>query len=636
MDKEKSAVGHVPWLEMQQFVGDLISSGGNYSQSLKEQQEALHLGWGTPSGDVLGFKGVRVAPLNQPGLSQNSSDPCNFQQALSETTERTIDVSDKGMDHSKQHTCTCPRCPYTSSTTSFQILKSRETSSKLACTDITCNPSRTAPVRTSLCLPEEEEEISEASSTTTLDLEPSQHLMRDIETSAQSSSSASDLRPNTSRSQGPLGSLPHLPTFPCLCCHQGFQTCAQLSGAQEGRDSSPRSHAHAHHHLHHHHCPFTSCLPCPQLVHSHAYSAQYPAHFPCLSCQRSFPACAQFLRNQPGHTPTHPQEEAGRTMTGSSLLHPCMHCSASFPRPSQLLQHQRSQHVNKPAGFLCTECGRAFNSHSNLRIHLNVHTGSRPYSCSDCGKSFSQSGALKIHRRIHTGERPYSCAYCGRGFPHLAGVRAHQRTHTGEKPYRCAQCGKCFTQSGALKIHTRIHTGERPFICSHCGKGFSNRSGIRFHLRTVHGLLQEPGRVAAGGDAYAGPASQARLTSVSAGRPSTSASTSRVGLNSHGSPRSSPPPDEISCDPPSTGTGHLDHYRRPGSRKEGTGRIQMYECEDCGLRFRDAPSRNKHQAQVHYSTEGEYKDGDTMGEVQRERLAAKERVQPGIGDKSVI
>uniref|UniRef100_A0A673AVP7 C2H2-type domain-containing protein n=1 Tax=Sphaeramia orbicularis TaxID=375764 RepID=A0A673AVP7_9TELE len=86
-----------------------------------------------------------------------------------------------------------------------------------------------------------------------------------------------------------------------------------------------------------------------------------------------------------------------------------MHCSASFSRPSQLLQHQRSEHAHKQSGFLCTECGRAFNSHSNLRIHLNVHTGARPYICSDCGKSFSQSGALKIHRRIHTGERPYSC-----------------------------------------------------------------------------------------------------------------------------------------------------------------------------------------------------------------------------------
>uniref|UniRef100_A0A8C4ZTA0 C2H2-type domain-containing protein n=1 Tax=Gadus morhua TaxID=8049 RepID=A0A8C4ZTA0_GADMO len=168
-------------------------------------------------------------------------------------------------------------------------------------------------------------------------------------------------------------------------------------------------------------------------------------------------------------------------------------------RPSQLLQHQRSEHSQKPAGFLCTECGKAFNSHSNLRIHQNVHTGARPYVCPDCGKSFSQSGALKIHKRIHTGERPYSCAFCGRGFPHLAGVRAHQRTHTGEKPYRCGLCGKCFTQSGALKIHTRMHTGERPFTCGVCEKGFTNLAAIRFHYRTVHGLTYEgAARTAAG------------------------------------------------------------------------------------------------------------------------------------------
>ncbi|KAK7926279.1 hypothetical protein WMY93_008589 [Mugilogobius chulae] len=73
-----------------------------------------------------------------------------------------------------------------------------------------------------------------------------------------------------------------------------------------------------------------------------------------------------------------------------------MHCTASFSRPSQLLQHQRTEHADKPSGFLCTECGRTFNSHSNLRIHLNVHTGARPYSCCDCGKSFSQSEGSRI------------------------------------------------------------------------------------------------------------------------------------------------------------------------------------------------------------------------------------------------
>ncbi|KAJ8334942.1 hypothetical protein SKAU_G00405810, partial [Synaphobranchus kaupii] len=248
------------------------------------------------------------------------------------------------------------------------------------------------------------------------------------------------------QSQDPTqGSPPQAPALPCLC----FQTCAQFL-----------------------------CQSQSSLADSALQLAQSPGPFPCFSCHRTFQTCAQLLRHQQSHG----QQE------GISQ-HLCMHCAASFPRPALLLQHQRSQHASKPCGFLCTECGRAFNSHSNLRIHLNVHTGARPYSCADCGKSFSQSGALRVHQRIHTGERPYTCTYCGRGFSNLAGLRAHERTHTGEKPYPCPQCGKCFTQSGALKIHTRIHTGERPFVCGHCGKAFSSHSGIRFHHRTVHGAI---------------------------------------------------------------------------------------------------------------------------------------------------
>ncbi|XP_057689557.1 zinc finger protein 70 isoform X2 [Corythoichthys intestinalis] len=293
-------------------------------------------------------------------------------------------------------------------------------------------------------------------------------------------------------------------------------------------------------HHHFHHCPISTCLPCPQ------------PPFPRLASFQS-----RLLQRD--------SEERG-CPAQSPLLHSCMHCTASFSRPSQLLQHQRAEHAQKPSGFLCTQCGRTFNSHSNLRIHLHVHTGARPYTCSECGKGFSQSGALKIHRRIHTGERPYSCGFCGRGFPHLAGVRAHQRIHTGEKPYRCSQCGKCFTQSGALKIHIRIHTGERPFVCDICGKAFSNRSGVRFHNQTVHGLTPE----------------QAGSTGVQLGRP-----------------RAYPPASGA----PSQTENRSGFVQLVETATEGESTRPIYVCEDCGLRFKDAPARNKHQAIVHYSAE---------------------------------
>lgn len=426
--------------------------------------------------------------------------------------------------------------------------------------------------------------LTEPSSTTTAEPKaslPGRPPRRDAERGTQSADQNSETPP----SRAPSGTLSHLSLFPCLCCHH-----SQILSHQESTDS-PFSHAH---HFHHHHCPLTSCFSCPQLARSH--STQLSGSFPCFSCQHSFPTCSQVCHDQ--RRAAHQEEERGRT-TSTTLLHPCMHCAASFSRPSQLLQHQRSEHAHKPSGFLCTECGRAFNSHSNLRIHLNVHTGARPYSCSDCGKSFSQSGALKIHRRIHTGERPYSCGFCGRGFPHLAGVRAHQRTHTGEKPYRCNQCGKCFTQSGALKIHTRIHTGERPFLCSICGKGFSNRSGIRFHYRTVHRLAPEHAGEAGTGDAYRAPPGHPRnvpSASIDLDKPTSPDSNSQKAPNSRDSPAL----------PVAQSEGG-----NPGGNREGL----LYTCEDCGLRFKDAPSRNRHQTLMHYSSEG--REDEALGPEER-------------------
>lgn len=468
------------------------------------------------------------------------------------------------------HACTCPGCPYSTFPPCIQTLKPRRSSSSTPGSDAG-RPSK---------------QLTEPSSTTTSQAETrptSRPLRQDADRGRESPEQDSETPSRVS-------SCSHLSMFPCFCCHR-----TTILSNQEGTDS-PLSHAH--HHFHHHHCPITSCFSCPQLAHSH--SSQLPGSFPCLSCQHSFSACSQVCHHQ--RRPTQQEEEErGRTATSVSL-HPCMHCAASFSRPSQLLQHQRSEHAHKPAGFLCTECGRAFNSHSNLRIHLNVHTGARPYSCPDCGNSFSQSGALKIHRRIHTGEKPYSCGFCGRGFPHLAGVRAHQRTHTGEKPYSCSQCGKCFTQSGALKIHTRIHTGERPFICSLCGKGFSNRSGIRFHYRTVHGLASDHAVGAGAAGAYRASAGRG-----CPGRPRTFPRAS-VGLNAANSLGSDSHTALNSSDSP------VSIVAQSEGGNQSNREILLYACEDCGLRFKDAPARNRHQTLAHYSSEGgEEEEGGSEG-----------------------
>nr|XP_032828847.1 PR domain zinc finger protein 12 [Petromyzon marinus] len=76
----------------------------------------------------------------------------------------------------------------------------------------------------------------------------------------------------------------------------------------------------------------------------------------------------------------------------------------------------------------CVICHRGFNSRSNLRSHMRIHTLDKPFACRFCSRRFSQSSTLRNHVRLHTGERPYKCHVCQSAYSQLAGLRAHQKS----------------------------------------------------------------------------------------------------------------------------------------------------------------------------------------------------------------
>ncbi|RMC11165.1 hypothetical protein DUI87_12078 [Hirundo rustica rustica] len=159
----------------------------------------------------------------------------------------------------------------------------------------------------------------------------------------------------------------------------------------------------------------------------------------------------------------------------------CSECGKRFQTSSDLLLHERIHREERP--FCCPDCRKGFKHKFTLITHQRIHTGERPYDCGECGMSFSQRSNLICHQRIHTKEQPYECEQCGKSFSRRSSLIRHENIHAEERPYKCGECEKDFNQRSQLIIHQMIHTGERPYDCPECGKRFQTSSTLLQHQR---------------------------------------------------------------------------------------------------------------------------------------------------------
>ncbi|GIY78469.1 hypothetical protein CEXT_570281 [Caerostris extrusa] len=77
--------------------------------------------------------------------------------------------------------------------------------------------------------------------------------------------------------------------------------------------------------------------------------------------------------------------------------------------------------------------------------------------------------------------------YLNQRFADSSNLRRHMDIHTGRASHKCTECGKCFSRNSTLHEHVRaFHSGENPNKCTECGKYFANPSSLRRHIRSIH------------------------------------------------------------------------------------------------------------------------------------------------------
>ncbi|KAG7154338.1 Zinc finger protein 271-like 2 [Homarus americanus] len=127
----------------------------------------------------------------------------------------------------------------------------------------------------------------------------------------------------------------------------------------------------------------------------------------------------------------------------------------------------------------CQFCTYSSPSRGDLKKHVRIHTGEKPYACPHCSYRCSDSSALSKH--------------CVRGAVSGVGVSwdgVSRTCHHGCivdncracKPFTCHHCPYATRSRADLVKHVRKHTGERPFPCPLCSYRASDRSTLRKHF----------------------------------------------------------------------------------------------------------------------------------------------------------
>lgn len=220
------------------------------------------------------------------------------------------------------------------------------------------------------------------------------------------------------------GERPHV----CDVCDRRFSQIGQLNFHRKFHNN-PRYRCHV--------CSKPFLRPSDIEKHMRTHTGEKP--YDCKICPKSFAQLGALQQHERIHSGEKPYS--------------CEICGKRFSQKANKTKHVKI-HKEGERPHTCHVCGRSFSELSEMELHRAGHGGGRPRKCDQCDDSFRKLSELNHHvRRFHTFERQHKCMFCTKEFYSIYNLKQHVMVHTGQRPYACSKCDLRFTQKGNLTKH---------------------------------------------------------------------------------------------------------------------------------------------------------------------------------------
>lgn len=177
---------------------------------------------------------------------------------------------------------------------------------------------------------------------------------------------------------------------------------------------------------------------------------------------------------------------------------PCDQCNYAARSRTALWHHQRQHQQHGEEAVECPECKLTFEGHAKLRRHIaGAHSqvargervGRKTTKCPHCDKVFQGSNRdLRKHMWIHEGIKPFKCPMCPYSCRSKFNLNSHKLSHSSERPHKCPQCDKRFKSLTAVRLHSRCHTNAsiQIYACNQCEYTGTRKKHVMRHMSKHH------------------------------------------------------------------------------------------------------------------------------------------------------